>query len=294
MSVEEKVLEIHLQSAPEPGGSVSVAGPIIIRHEDLQVAGTASAAAAAPISVQEQLGAPPNSLEDDDSEQQPSSSGAGKTTTLMQYVCASCGIFTSDYLEATVEHYRTCTGPAQTQAVTAVTQYRALEKSPQSTIGDEDPSSPRLQWTREATTRLIKLVKKYEYEFRSNSTRKKVWQSIAQEMQTEGFCLSWEHCDTKWKSLKKTYNSIKEHNANKTNKKRTWEFFKLMDESITNMPERNATPSKFASQSTVNFPKKKMKIMETFEEAEERRHQERMGNQKRFLSLLEKLVKKLD
>lgn len=183
------------------------------------------------------------------------------------------------------------------------------------TAPDIGPSSERFQWTKESTRHLIQLVEKNEPLFSSNTvTRRRIWQSIADEMQMHGWPLNWEQCDTKWKSLKRTYNSIKEKNE-KDGKKRVWEFYSIIEELLLNKPELNPVTTcctlNFNNDETTPLPTspgcnvdhefvgavrrpKKTPSKQITNDSIERRHREKMENQRRFLNLLEQLIEKLN
>lgn len=56
-------------------------------------------------------------------------------------------------------------------------------------------------------------------------SHKKCWEVISKKLNTEGYNVSGNQCSSKLRSLKKTYKSIKDHNAKSGNDKRTWPYF---------------------------------------------------------------------
>lgn len=51
------------------------------------------------------------------------------------------------------------------------------------------------------------------------------WQEIAKKMAENGYNISSKKCCTKFKSLKRTYKQIKDHNKKSGNERKTWEYF---------------------------------------------------------------------
>ncbi|XP_044744227.1 uncharacterized protein LOC123306326 [Coccinella septempunctata] len=162
-------------------------------------------------------------------------------------------------------------------------------------------------WTSELVLLLIRLVKKYNDEF-DQGLKKKVWMKIACEMtQVIGKAMSYEQVDSKWKGLKKTYKKIKDHNNQRGNSLKRWEFFHAMDSFLAKKPDiqpiavASSTLEKVGkasgTESTNNLPSTSRKRKS--DNMVQKRHDEKMAKMDKFLKLFQISVehtigKKLD
>lgn len=62
---------------------------------------------------------------------------------------------------------------------------------------------------------------------RGKQPQKKIWEAIAEKLKEEGYNVTGPQCASKMRSLKKTYKSIKDHNSQSGNDKRSWPFFEV-------------------------------------------------------------------
>lgn len=76
------------------------------------------------------------------------------------------------------------------------------------------------------------------YSLFDSGLKKNVWLKISEELSsiTKKTC-TWDQVENKWKGLKKTYKKVKDHNSKSGNEKRTWEFFKVIDDFMAKRPE---------------------------------------------------------
>ncbi|CAG9820657.1 unnamed protein product [Phaedon cochleariae] len=148
--------------------------------------------------------------------------------------------------------------------------------------------------------------------------RKQVWQKVAKDCCHLHNKIDAKQCETKWKSLKRTYKNVLNHNNTSGQKKRWWEFFDAMNRIMFNKPEiitiatcssmsglkiNKDHPEKSNSggrtdekkddleegRSDSSFAKKrKLKSNDA-----ERRHKEKMERLDKFNNLFEKMVEKL-
>lgn len=94
-------------------------------------------------------------------------------------------------------------------------------------------------WSTENTLLLISIVKDY-YEQFSLTVKKKVWEKVAVKMsEIAGKSYTSCQCETKWKTLKRTYKSIVISNKTSGQKRRYWEFFNVMNDILFDKPEIN-------------------------------------------------------
>ncbi|KAF2880043.1 hypothetical protein ILUMI_26112 [Ignelater luminosus] len=131
-----------------------------------------------------------------------------------------------------------------------------------------------------------------------------VWIKIAETLSSQ--CnreFSAKNCETKWKSLKRTYKVVLAHNNSTSKNKRQWEFFTSMHILFTK-PEINP-PATCSSYTGLNIREPRSSIPSTYSEtdfqvhrkrkanAAEDRHKDKMARQDKLLALFEKLVDKL-
>ncbi|KAF5277522.1 hypothetical protein FQA39_LY18476 [Lamprigera yunnana] len=64
---------------------------------------------------------------------------------------------------------------------------------------------------------------------KKNTTKKRVWAKISNEMRVHHHSYSWDQIQNKWKSLVHTYKSIKDHNSPTGRNRKTWTFFEKLD-----------------------------------------------------------------
>lgn len=92
-------------------------------------------------------------------------------------------------------------------------------------------------WTNELTLGLIALVEEHQNQFQ-NSVKKYVWMKISNILQDKfSILVTWQQCDTKWKGLLKMYKDIKEHNSTSGKGRKRWEYFEVMNNILHNKPE---------------------------------------------------------
>ncbi|XP_018302211.1 uncharacterized protein [Mycetomoellerius zeteki] len=60
-------------------------------------------------------------------------------------------------------------------------------------------------------------------------SHKKCWQLIFELLKKKKYNVIEFQCASKFKSLKRTYKSIKDHNSKSGNNRRTWQRFEIMD-----------------------------------------------------------------
>lgn len=61
-------------------------------------------------------------------------------------------------------------------------------------------------------------------------SHKKCWELVAEVLKNEGYNYTGPQCSSKFRSLKKTYKSIKDHNSKSGNDRRTWQNFEVQDD----------------------------------------------------------------
>lgn len=184
-------------------------------------------------------------------------------------------------------------------------------------------------WTNESTLILINLIGEFDEQFQT-SIKKYVWMKISQILSDKlSTSITWQQCDTKWKGLLKIYKDIKEHNLTSGKNRRRWEYFEVMNEILHKKPEitpvatcsnmKGLTINKELSSSdesihvttddpddtdlknadenkpnnkrkcsiySTSFSKKRLRTVNIAE----RRHQEKMERQDKFLNCFEKYI----
>lgn len=91
-------------------------------------------------------------------------------------------------------------------------------------------------WSSENTMFLIDVIKKYDKEF-SQGMKKLIWEKVARNCQSFNKSITAKQCETKWKTLKRTYKTILLAKKTSGEKKRYWEYFDAMHEIMFRKPE---------------------------------------------------------
>lgn len=96
-------------------------------------------------------------------------------------------------------------------------------------------------WTPANTLFLISVVKEYDEEF-SNGIKKMVWPKVATKCAKKfNKNITAQMCETKWKTLKRTYKTIVLHNDTSGQRRRHWEYYNVMNEILAKKPEITPT-----------------------------------------------------
>ncbi|XP_036150753.1 uncharacterized protein LOC114254062 [Monomorium pharaonis] len=186
----------------------------------------------------------------------------------------------------------------------------------------------RVQWTDNMVKLLLAEITAYT-ESSTSPLNKQVWKTIAAVINIHGYNLTAENYSIKWTGMKKKYKTLKDANNRTGAAKETWEYFNIIDDILRKNPEItplsiafstrgfrvNVNTSKNMNLSTEHeeneeneenleatnilknrpikrrIPKKPTWITELLEQ-KEKHHRENYNQRKRFLSLLEKYLKK--
>lgn len=194
-------------------------------------------------------------------------------------------------------------------------QRRAASVSPSSAVATVQTADDEKLWSREATFFLITQVQEAGEEF-ENGLKKNVWSRIAANCSgslAKNF--SSKQVETKWKTLKRTYKSILNHNKSTGRNRRYWEYFDVIHTVMHSMPEitpvatcssaeglkvaaqtqaasdtpRSATTTEDDLENPSSFLKKRKRKDSDIE----RRHREKIERWDRFNDLFEKYINKL-
>ncbi|KAK4882541.1 hypothetical protein RN001_005860 [Aquatica leii] len=181
-------------------------------------------------------------------------------------------------------------------------------------------------WNDSEIKLLLSLYSDYKKDFEGKKfTNKSLWLKIALQINKEGYNLTWEQCDNKFKNLKTAYKKVIDNNSKTGRGRMSFKLFDLMDSLFSKNPEIHpvaecssmklpisvenlsesqsplssgtATPVPDESRSITPKPSRKLlkqKVedepiwFKRFREDSERRHQEKMVVQKHFVSVLER------
>ncbi|XP_077262561.1 uncharacterized protein LOC143897628 [Temnothorax americanus] len=61
------------------------------------------------------------------------------------------------------------------------------------------------------------------------TSHKKVWEQIAQVMNSKGYTVTGRQCTTRVNTMKRTYKAVRDHNRQSGNNKRPWKYFEVME-----------------------------------------------------------------
>ncbi|XP_067120830.1 uncharacterized protein [Centruroides vittatus] len=100
----------------------------------------------------------------------------------------------------------------------------------------EDDSDPLTDyrnsvWKKKSTKLLLTLYKEYKNEFCDYTKKKKyIWQAIAEKLRQEGYFVTADSCDTKWRNMLKTYRKTVKYNEQRNVVPRKCPFFDEIDD----------------------------------------------------------------
>ncbi|KAJ3617650.1 hypothetical protein MTP99_006750 [Tenebrio molitor] len=186
-------------------------------------------------------------------------------------------------------------------------------------IGQSKSKETKL-WNNDRTLALIHLYKKKEKAF-DTGMKKVVWGKIATQLNQDfaEMKFDFKNVESKWKTMKRTYKSIKLKNSKTGNATHRWEYFSVMEELFHNRPE--ITPPATCTSTLLKMSKKG--VSEESEQSEEvmvaanssttascptdakprkkrnvtinvnDRHREKMARTDRFLDSFDRLIEKL-
>ncbi|KAL1488658.1 hypothetical protein ABEB36_014458 [Hypothenemus hampei] len=172
---------------------------------------------------------------------------------------------------------------------TEVKGYEVEESEVEDTVQFDNSKT----WTKTTTLFLIDKMNEFDKEF-STGMKKNVWIKVAKECSANfKKNISWQNCEMKFKSLKRTYKTIISNNNTSGQRRRNWEYFEPMNKLLFNKPEITpvATCSSI-SRLHINIPetshRKKRKLNSI-----EQRHKEKLSRIDRFNDLFEKMTEKM-
>lgn len=103
-------------------------------------------------------------------------------------------------------------------------------------------------WTHPATLLLISLYEQQKENFSSvNMTKKKAWELLARDMNSQGYPLNGTQCSNKWKGMLKVYKDTLAHNKKSGAGRATCPYYAVLDELLRKYP--NINPLSTASSS---------------------------------------------
>ncbi|EFN83038.1 hypothetical protein EAI_16722, partial [Harpegnathos saltator] len=80
---------------------------------------------------------------------------------------------------------------------------------------------------------ILLLVEKYRLQenniISGKMSQKKMWNNIASALSIKGYNVAGLQCLSKFHEIKRTYKSIKDHNAKSGNNLRTWPYMEVME-----------------------------------------------------------------
>jgi len=94
----------------------------------------------------------------------------------------------------------------------------------------DDCNKESFKWIYAATLFLIEEYRLQEKNFTSGKmSQKRVWNNIASALSTKGCNVTGSQCLSKFHGMKRTYKSIKDHNAKSGNNPRAWSYMEIME-----------------------------------------------------------------
>lgn len=84
------------------------------------------------------------------------------------------------------------------------------------------------RWPEASVLLLLQTYEEMEEKLNTGKlSHKKCWELTAQILKKNGYNVTGPQCASKFRSLKKTYKSIKDHNSKSGNNRRTWQHFEV-------------------------------------------------------------------
>ena len=77
---------------------------------------------------------------------------------------------------------------------------------------------------------------KIQEELDGSVRNKNIYKKISKEMEEMGYSRDWEQCKSKIKNLKVEYRAVKDNNGKSGKGRKTFHFFKLIDEVLGHRP----------------------------------------------------------
>ncbi|EFN77662.1 uncharacterized protein LOC105189399 [Harpegnathos saltator] len=108
----------------------------------------------------------------------------------------------------------------------------------------DNNSNNRIYWDEDMTKLLLQEISVCINSF-GHQVYKTVWKSIANDINIKAYNVSADHCNNKWRSLKKRYKSIKDNNKQSGADRQYWIHYDAIDDILKKHPE--ITPLSVAS-----------------------------------------------
>lgn len=180
---------------------------------------------------------------------------------------------------------------------------------------DKNTTEEKKLWSKEATLLLINLVQENDERFQ-RSVKKYIWQKISNVINERlGCSYNWDQCNTKWKTLVRTYKDVLKHNNTSGKNRRYWEYWQIMHNFMHKKPEISPSATCSSNKGLIlkdNHEDEENVSVDWSEESEastsgvsfqsnfsrkrnmsnpvQRRHDEKMRRMDKYLELLERMV----
>ncbi|CAL1681036.1 unnamed protein product [Lasius platythorax] len=201
--------------------------------------------------------------------------------------------------------------------MSAFQEQREIEEKEEDSLIE---NKENLRWSHEAILLLLEEYRLREPSMSSGKiSHKKAWNEIATIMSGKGYNVSDRQCMTRINTMKRTYKTIKDHNAKSGNNKRTWKYYEIMQSFLGEKPymaplatisstgsvsKRSISPSSMSTcepdeinrkrkASSTDVAEKLIESRRLIEERKERRHMEKIELQTKLLEKLDKFIEKM-
>ncbi|XP_032690701.1 uncharacterized protein LOC116853656 [Odontomachus brunneus] len=96
------------------------------------------------------------------------------------------------------------------------------------------------KWSHEAILLLVEEYRGHEKKMTSGKlSQKHMWELISGALRSNGYCVSGPQCQSKFNGMKRTFKSIKDHNARSGNAPRAWPYMEVMEAFLGEKPFMN-------------------------------------------------------
>jgi len=132
------------------------------------------------------------------------------------------------------------------QQDTSANKEQQPEQQPEETASDT-ATNTKTDWTHSMTLLLLELYRNHRTQFRSAKHMRNVWQKICDKMSEEGYNLTWQLCEKKFRNMKATFKDIKDNNRQSGRGKRKWPYYEILNELLGSEPAINPTATELGS-----------------------------------------------
>ncbi|XP_060563242.1 uncharacterized protein LOC132722723 [Ruditapes philippinarum] len=100
----------------------------------------------------------------------------------------------------------------------------------------KDDNKGEVRWQPQATQLLVSMRIENDVKFHMQKTHSTLWDEISAVLKEKGYIFTGKQCSNKWKSLKRDYRAVVDHNSKTGSDKKTCKFFDDFNQLYGNKP----------------------------------------------------------